>query len=127
MRLHLRVLISNELLSLSSKIAASLVNTGMVWFSGVATYCTLVVFVLLSCRELAVTKGVLQFASKASLRDANALLTAYKVSLGLDDSSFVTLSYFVKRDAMVREVSPHMCAMLRDMQPTLGPCDLCTV
>lgn len=30
-------------------------------------------------RELAVAKGVLQFASKASLRDANALLDAYKV------------------------------------------------
>lgn len=30
-------------------------------------------------RELAVARGVLQFASKASLRDANALLDAYKV------------------------------------------------
>lgn len=31
-------------------------------------------------RELAVAKGALQFASKASLRDANALLEAYKVT-----------------------------------------------
>lgn len=31
-------------------------------------------------RELAVAKGVLQFASKASLRDANSLLEAYKVT-----------------------------------------------
>eukprot|EP00903_Cladosiphon_okamuranus_P020155 g18504.t1 len=31
-----------------------------------------------NARELAVAKGVLQFASKASLRDANALLDAYK-------------------------------------------------
>eukprot|EP00752_Nemacystus_decipiens_P002925 g2720.t1 len=33
-------------------------------------------------RELAVAKGVLQFASKASLRDANALLEAYKNRTG---------------------------------------------
>lgn len=36
-------------------------------------------FYLSRKRELAVAKGVLQFASKASLRDANALFEAYKV------------------------------------------------
>ncbi|CBJ48992.1 conserved unknown protein [Ectocarpus siliculosus] len=35
-----------------------------------------------NARELAVAKGVLQFASKASLRDANALLAAYKTQTG---------------------------------------------
>lgn len=36
-------------------------------------------YALLLGRDQAIAKGVLQFASKSSLRDANALLSAYKV------------------------------------------------